>query len=180
MTSKETTEVAPQAASILDIQDVRVVSIDARTRVRHPREIGLSTTIPVEWTVRPGLRSDELFHVAVSMRVRILPKDQSQTEGPPPVSIFVELELRYGIPPGTHVTDQALNEFVVTSGVSDAWPFLREVIRDISTRMNLPPLVLPQLRRTFAAGGARAESEKHPKDSAPKVHPTRKRKRSTR
>lgn len=64
----------------------------------------------------------------------------------PALSVRAILQLNYRLPRGAAFSRSDLQKFADVNGIYNAWPYWRELIQNISVRMNLPPLILPLFR----------------------------------
>lgn len=55
----------------------------------------------------------------------------------------VTLRLEYSLKSDVEVLDDDLDDFVGVSGYMHAWPYLRAEIQSLTTKIGLPPLLLP-------------------------------------
>ena len=69
--------------------------------------------------------------------------------------IDVTMLLKYEIASGFEPTESHLLAFSDSTAIGDAWPYAREFIQDITSRMGLPTSPLPTLRIVAQDGGKR-------------------------
>jgi hypothetical protein len=69
--------------------------------------------------------------------------------------IDVTILLKYEIAPGFVPTQEDLLAFSDLIAIGDAWPYAREFIQDLTSRMGLPTSPLPTLRIVAQNGGKR-------------------------
>ena len=55
------------------------------------------------------------------------------------------LRIRYEVLEGADFSEQDLRDFAKVNALHNAWLYAREVVHQISTRLNYPPIVLPLL-----------------------------------
>lgn len=65
---------------------------------------------------------------------------------PPGLAIRASFALAYGLPPSADFEDSRLRAFAMTNGVYNAWPYWREYVQSTTTRMGLPPIIVPVFR----------------------------------
>jgi hypothetical protein len=126
----------------VELQSVRLVEAAAKTTIRTPSEAG-SVAMSVEWDAKLSGRTHDGFYVTAVMEARVAPK---ATPKAPAMSIRAVFELKYSLTPDVTASDDQLNKFSRINGVFNAWPYGREFIQNTSTRMNLPPVVVPVFR----------------------------------
>jgi len=64
----------------------------------------------------------------------------------PVVEVFCEYCLTYVLPEGIPCSDEDAAEFAALNGTFNAWPFFREYVQSLTSRMGVPLVTLP-LRR---------------------------------
>lgn len=68
-------------------------------------------------------------------------------DGPSPVlTIKASFILEYALPPSVEFEEEQLKAFSMTNGVYNAWPYWREYVQSTTTRMGLPPIIVPVFR----------------------------------
>lgn len=68
-------------------------------------------------------------------------------DGPSPVlTIKASFILEYTLPPSVEFEEEQLKAFSMTNGVYNAWPYWREYVQSTTTRMGLPPIIVPVFR----------------------------------
>lgn len=81
---------------------------------------------------------DDLLRVLVPLTLHVT------REGQPIAELGVLLRLDYRTPPEVRKeSPAALSSFAGISGCMHAWPYLRSEVQQLSTKLELPPLVLP-------------------------------------
>lgn len=125
------------------LEDVRLVELTAKTTIRSPKDVG-----SVDFKISPSARvkerrKDGTFFVQAMMDARLIPTERRND---PAISVKAEYELKYRLPQTFKAPRRDLHIFAAVNGVFNAWPYWRELIQSIATRMNLPPLTLPLYR----------------------------------
>jgi len=69
--------------------------------------------------------------------------DDSQ---PPVVTMKVKYALVYSVPSDFKATKAEIRSFADVNGIFNAWPYFREFVQSTSSRMDLPPIILPVYR----------------------------------
>ena len=134
-------EVKDVVASV-QLVDVRLVQLSAHTAIRRPSDVG-PVDVPVRWGAEVETGTDAVFLVRATIEVRVVPREKRDK---PAVQIEAVFELSYRLPDQMVVPGEVLAEFASTNGIFNAWPYARQLVHEISQRMQLPPLVLPLLR----------------------------------
>jgi len=139
----------------VSLAEVRLVEASAVARIRNP-----SAVPDAQMTVSDGARvlarDEHGFTVGVRLASHVVERGGEPSEQSP-VVISATYELRYQLADAEGASDDVLAEFARVNGTFNAWPYLREFVQSMSTRMNLPPLMLPVLK-TF--GPRQAETAK--------------------
>lgn len=139
----EETDSLKRVIAEVEIEDVRLVEVNAETKVRSPADSGAVDLLVNRTAAISEHQDKETFFVVAKMRTQLVP-EQAQEE--PLVSIETSFEIRYRLPEGFHVDPDTLSTFAETNGVYNAWPYWREFVQSMFARMGLPPVVLPVLR----------------------------------
>lgn len=129
--------------SVVELVGVRLVDVHATTRVSSSREIP-PVTIALDYksSVSEGDEAG-IFLILASIDVKIKPPDGEEK---PLVRIRTKLELRYRVPSDFVLVKKELNAFGRVNAVYNAWPYFREIVQNMTGRMDLPPLILPVFR----------------------------------
>lgn len=136
------TDIAELIAAI-DLRAVRLVESSCKRTPSLTPEAVAGAELRLAWSSK-ARKVHGGFIVAARIVVTAEPKDgdaQSQI-----LSIECGLELEYGLPGSVTPSAGQLAAFAQTNGVFNAWPYWREFIQSMSTRMQLPPIVLPPFR----------------------------------
>lgn len=139
-------EVVRSTAHIIaaaQLQNIRLVEIQAKNQIGFG-EVVSELTVSTRHRATMLAREESSFRVLASLEVRAHREKQTR------IRVSVDLELSYELPQGTEKDPAELEAFANVNGVFNAWPYWREIIQNISTRMGLPPLVLPLFRMPSA------------------------------
>jgi hypothetical protein len=71
----------------------------------------------------------------------------------PIVWIHARYEVSYRLPDAFEASEEELESFAATNGIFNCWPYFREFVDSCSSRMNLPPIVLPLFRVPRSSAG---------------------------
>jgi hypothetical protein len=129
--------------SVVQIEDIRLVDLNTSTTI-HSAESGEGLNCQLQYSTRIGERRETtLFFVLATIELQLLPKQTSESVV---ASVRATYELRYRLPEGFEATFEDLEAFAQVNGAYNAWPYWRELIQNIFTRMNLSPVILPLFR----------------------------------
>ena len=145
----------------VEIEGVRLVEATAETKVRSPEDTG-AVDLLVNRTAGISEHQDNgTFFVVAKIGTQLVPEHAKEE---PLVSVETSFELRYRLPEGLRVGPDTLTTFAETNGVYNAWPYWREFVQSMFTRMGLPPVVLPVLRVREAMEETAAEEAEQEKN----------------
>jgi preprotein translocase subunit SecB len=138
----------------IQIEDVRLRAGSFRRRVASPAQVGKVDVEISHEAHAETLPGRSAFLVVFTGKVALRPVEAASKE--PALEAEVEIELRYGYPEGLDLRPDELQPFANLNGVFNAWPYFREFIQNATTRMGLPPFVLPvfRVRKAEPAGKA--------------------------
>jgi hypothetical protein len=132
--------------SAAQIGGVRLVEASAKNRVRSVQEVGDDAGLLLNYKahLKEGPDAAGVFFVVARMNARVA----EGAKADPYVSVSVAFELTYRLPePEVQQASRAdLQAFAEVNGVFNAWPYFREFVQAATSRMNLPPIVLPLYR----------------------------------
>src|SRR5208282_1041605 len=146
--SSETLKALVESVQLIGIRLKEVAASserrDARTHGKMSVEVEHSAEVPVR-------NKDGTFTVLAQIKVWVGDPTRSRRRDPSEgsgtiLSVSTTVELRYQLPRGSSFSAADLRRFATVNGVYNAWPYWRELIQNLSVRMNLPPLTLPLFR----------------------------------
>lgn len=146
----------------VQLEDVRLRAGSFSRRVSSPAEAGRVTVEISHSAHAEPLSEKSAFLVVFTGNAALRPAESSSKE--PALEAHVEIELRYGHPEGMDFQPDELEAFANLNGVFNAWPYFREFVQSVTTRMGLPPFVLPVFR---------VQRTLKPAEATPKVPPRR-------
>lgn len=150
---------AKRLISVAQIGEVRLVKASADTQIYSPSDVEgdlvLSTRHGSLLKSLPDESRIFLIHALVEAFV-VSP----QAKSTPLLSVHATFELRYRVPEGFSASQKEFESFTETNAVFNAWPYFREFIQSMTTRMNLPPVVLPLFRLGEQTSEGRASRTK--------------------
>ena len=147
---KTVAEVVPK----LEVRDIRLVNLTCGLLAPAPPagsvSIELGHTVKVEVVEGNALA----VHVQYSLK--------GSPDGPdsaPYVNLSVVFQLLYDGDGLTSIAPEKLQAFGEINGVHNAWPYFREVVQSMSTRMGLPSMTVPLLKITKTTEKAPARTD---------------------
>jgi preprotein translocase subunit SecB len=142
--TKQPSELAALIAAV-QIKSVRLVETSAKTNIHSPSEVGKTVECSIDTSthVKNVLSCPPSFYVIASIHFRLA---GNKPEAEPAVSVKASFELEYQLPSEFNVKQKELNDFAEINSVFNAWPYWREYIQNVFSRMNLPPMTLPVYR----------------------------------
>lgn len=168
---------AAAVARYVELLDVRLVTIDAKFHDPTESSQGLRVGTSREMSAR----FDEARRVAT---VHAHLRATVSHERPPAAPVFelschYVLDYRFAVSGGPEGDERNtyLGAFANVNGIYNVWPYFRELVQSVTSRMGLPPLVLPVYRvnrdeaspapRHDGAGATRARSTRRPRAKSP-------------
>jgi len=143
--TKALTKQGTRISEVARIRGVRLVEGSGKVRFRDVDEVPDDADIAIahngQIAAPPG--EDGAFFVLATADVRVVPPDK---KGEPFLSVRAVFELAYRLPSGFVADRGELDAFAGVNGVFNAWPYFREFVQSMTTRMNVPPIVLPLFR----------------------------------
>ncbi len=134
--------IAPLIAAV-QIEDIRLIEASVRTRIRSPEDVGeVELVIDTSASIKEHKKGSS-FVVLATIDAKLLPHKSPENAA---ISIKAAFELQYTLPPKFSVSRRDLDTFARINGVFNAWPYWREFVESMTSRMHLPPLVLPVFR----------------------------------
>lgn len=127
-------------AGLCELSDIRVVSLRASS---DPPE-HIQSTGEIDLTIKSylhDLKENKGKKVALVSRCSINLEGKEDRS----FSFSAEMELVYTLP-NLDAEDADFEPFVEHNVPFNAWPFFRELVQNISIRMNIPPIVLPLMK----------------------------------
>jgi hypothetical protein len=133
-----------QLVASVQLTDVRLIDAVVRTRVRHPTDVATPVLVTTHGT-KVIQRLDDGFIIAASLMAQVVSVGEELSQNSP-IFMNITYTLQYGVENAKRFSDDVLQEFARVNGTFNAWPYLREYVQTTSSRMNLPPLMVPVLR----------------------------------
>ena len=106
-----------------------------------------------EGTLRLGTRhssrggqSPDKSQVYAQVRFTLEGRIEGNEDQEPTILIEAVFQAVYDVPPDTMTNEEALALFAQTNGTFNLWPYWREFVQSMSTRMGLPGLTVPSYR----------------------------------
>jgi len=128
--------------------EVRCHELSARFTEHAPPPGDIS--LRPDFSVDTGTAPPEPGHFVVAARVELTGVVKIASDGEehevPIVKAHTLYLLRYGLPDQITLDAELATSFANTTGLFNAWPFLREALHDATRRLGLVPFTLPLLR----------------------------------
>lgn len=157
MTPEQKAAALARIVAEVELEDVQLV--DATVHRQRGAPVGpLHVVVAPTAKVRDVLE-DGRFDLEVGIRVTASADDARE----PHIEISMSFALQYRMEGGARASKEELKEFAAGNGVFNAWPYARELVHSLTTRMGLRPLILPVMRRLPGlAEEKRARRERRP------------------
>lgn len=135
----------------VELQRVRLVETAAKTAISSPGEVGDQTVCVIHASAKAedSPKKQNSFLVIATVGIELSAPDKVKE---PAVSITAAFELEYSLPKGFSAQPEELQGFAEINGAFNVWPYWREYVQNVFSRMNLPPITLPLYRLGGRAG----------------------------
>jgi hypothetical protein len=145
---------AAKVAGHVNLEAVKLLRCDCRQRPQYPD--GLKA-FDIKRTSQFEL-SDGRDSIGVAIRfvLTAFGKDEPQKEESAFLTIEAEFFLLYSIQKAADLDDVSFKSFAEFNGTYNAWPYWREFVQSVTSRMELPPLTIPVFR--LPCGSSKASS----------------------
>ncbi len=125
------------------LSGVRLVRLDTSTSVRTVGDVENPVlSVEHEATIVEGPGKNGRFAVNANLRCRIASEKKQEIY----FLLDAVFEVLYRIPGDLDYTEEEMKDFVQLNAVFNAWPYFREILQSILSRMNLPTITLPLFR----------------------------------
>jgi hypothetical protein len=149
-------ELAVQVSDRVQIQDVRLVRCNCQMQ---PAALALPAPMRFRWSFAHNASTQakpDGTHIAVLARFRFSANREGSTGDQPSIAIEATFLLTYAASSMNGLGEEHLRSFGTFNGVFNAWPYWRELLQSITSRMGLPGLVVPVFRLGSAGPQASA------------------------
>lgn len=143
-------QLAAGVAKHVELRDVRLQALSAALKVPFARAAELlnaeKTDAKVSVTPTYNFNEAELvLTVLVEFQISVV---STEPDGAELLALGAGFELTYGLDsaPPAEPREMLFNAFAHLNGMYNAWPYLRELVQNTTSRMTLPPVVLPVFR----------------------------------
>lgn len=149
MTENEQRIAAGEVAGRSELLDVRLIS----SQVSTPDIADPSVSLQFEFDGSPTVHSEDgSGEFVVSVAYRLTVTQESEGEEGAGESQVAELEFHYAAlfshDSSESFSDSALEAFAKTTGSFAIYPYAREYVQDVTSRLGLPPLTLGLFKLT--------------------------------
>lgn len=151
---------ANRVAQGVELLDIQLIDISARLQ---PFDDWMPGDIKLGIDTKTRVRDDK-SGILVLVTVDLQSND---TDGTAALHIQATFKVLYKCEPTADLTEAHFNAFGELNGLVNAWPFLRELIQSITSRMGLPPLTLPVRKPALKESDLRRSSPVSPKLKSP-------------
>jgi hypothetical protein len=132
-------DLSAKVAEKVRLKDIRILSVDAAwdpTEVEFP--LSVNYTVSTEaMTQEEGFRIIAQFGMAAK---------GTEEKGGSEVKVGAAFELQYEHPDAHELTEDDIESFGAVNGLYNAWPYWREFLQNMTSRMGLPALIAPVFR----------------------------------
>jgi hypothetical protein len=148
---------AAKVAGRINLESVKLLGCGCRQRLQSPDG---QKAFDIKRTSRFEL-ADERDSIRVTIRfvLKAFGKDEPQKEENAFLMIEAEFFLLYSIKDVEGLDDDSFKSFSDLNGTYNAWPYWREFVQSITSRMDLPPLTVPVFRLPCGPSEAPAKQE---------------------
>ncbi len=147
MTKKENTldmAAAVQVSDRVNLEAVRLIDCDCKQRPHRPEGQKVFDT---DCTTRFEVyEKEKALAVFAHFVLRAFGEKEEHTDDKAFLAIDTTFCLIYSIADTHGLDDVAFGSFAAANGVYNAWPYWREFVHTVTSRMELPPLVIPVFR----------------------------------
>ena len=135
-------DLAVAVSDKVNLEDVRLIAC----RCFQSPEAGTgSHNLEIDWDVETQTnKNNKTVLVLPSFVVKGTPKNSNTKE--PDLTIEADFVLIYKAKSLSRLRKNNFDAFGKTNGIYNAWPYWREYVQNIISRMGLPPLVIPVFR----------------------------------
>lgn len=160
---KSTVTLAASVAKKLSIRQVQLVDCEAKQSLREGK-LPRQTKIQIQCS---SAYDDEKKTVVVDLDFTLVAHYKDSSPDDTPLQIRAKYQLIYMTKKAEKFTPEQLGGFTQLSATSDVWPYWREFIQSMTTRMGLPPLTVP----LFSSSSVEAVETKPAKKKASRSKP---------
>ncbi|MCX5644598.1 MAG: hypothetical protein NTZ17_07915 [Phycisphaerae bacterium] len=135
---------AAKVAGIVNLQAVKLLECNCKRRSSPP---GGSKTFDIKQAFRFELNDEQnALGVSIQFVLNATDEGKEQKKENTFLSIGATFVLWYSIDSKEGLDDKALGSFATLNGTYNAWPYWREFVQSVTSRMGLPPLTIPVFR----------------------------------
>jgi preprotein translocase subunit SecB len=91
-------------------------------------------------------KREEKNQFIVKAQFSLVSRNKEDPSSEPRIAIGAVFILVYSVKAIADFSDKELTAFAKTNGVFNAWPYWREFVQSTSTRMGIPPIIVPVFR----------------------------------
>lgn len=141
------TDASSKLWQVVQLLDVSLISVDSRTELEPAAVAERSLQFEIDFSAVGHERAERSQVEAIATLV-------VQSSPEPLVRLETRWRLTYSHPPGFLVTGEDLDGFAANNGILNVWPYWREFVNSIFSRMalHLPPLPVFRVGEGALAG----------------------------
>jgi preprotein translocase subunit SecB len=125
----------------LEIRDIRLVNLSCALTAAPPSRGAVN--IDLGHDVDAKMVDDDVLAVQVKYSVKAASRD---SKGNPFFNLSAIFQLTYEGKNLAAFEMEKLKTFADVNGVHNAWPYFRELVQNVASRMGLPPMTVPLLK----------------------------------
>jgi len=142
-------------ATVINSLQLTAVALNRVELVNHQDENPLAPGAEVKWTLETNLAYRQTS--PTELRIKATARIQYQPESPQPFDLLVEIVGSYAA--SAPISGDEIPALVNTHSLPLLWPYLREIISDLTTRIGGPVVTIPTLQINLNPPAAEAPSE---------------------
>jgi preprotein translocase subunit SecB len=144
--AKAPTEVSVTIFERLQLRNIRLISLVSNLQIHNGK---LPTVASLESTASVGPAPDGNLHVNMTLTLTGRPSDAAADDDASLVKIEVHYQCIYEVVEGGPEQFEKDASIIAKVGMLVLWPHIRELVQSVTSRMAIPPFILP----IFAPGG---------------------------
>jgi hypothetical protein len=145
---------AVSVAARVQIQSIHVVEMFGKQSLLNGK---LPTQLSIAVKTSPEVHAQQ-HTIDIRAKFVLLGRYTDSDTGEPPLQISAEFVIRYSLNSTEGLTKEHYDAFAELNGIHNGWPYWREYVQSVTTRMGFPPLAIP-VSRLVAAGSPLLEAK---------------------
>ena len=144
---------AVAVAGRVQVESIRLIETGAKQSLLKGQ---LPTQLAIAVQTSHELHAEEHL-IDIHAKFSLVGRYKESEKSEPPLGIRAEFVIRYSLGSSEGLTKSHYDAFAELNGSHNAWPYWREYVQSVTTRMGIPPLTIP-VYRVVAAGSPLLES----------------------